>query len=79
MKGMQLGLSRFRLLSPMSSSIMIFVLGIPNQGLQWWKSREIGKGSLSTILEFIGIVPQSLDVGSNKNPSIPSQGSHTSH
>ena len=57
MKGTQLNLSPFGFLSPTSSSIMIFVLGMPNRGLQWWKSREIGRGSLSAILEFVGIVP----------------------
>ena len=44
----------------MSSSIVIFVLGMPNQGVKWWKSKEIGRGWLGDIQEFFGVLPQSL-------------------
>jgi hypothetical protein len=45
----QIGLSWFGLLSPISNSIVIFVLGMPNKGLQWWKLKEIGRGWLGDI------------------------------
>jgi len=92
-KGTQLDLSRFGLLSLLSNSTVIFVLGVPNRGLQWWKSIEIGKGSLSATLEFVGVLPRSLGVGPNRfSPSslswvrsfllefgsVPSKGSYAS-
>jgi hypothetical protein len=29
-------------------------------GLQWWKLKDIGRGSLGAIIEFVGILPRSL-------------------
>ena len=36
------------------------MLGMPNQGLQWCKSKEIGRKWLSGIQEFFGVLPRSL-------------------
>jgi hypothetical protein len=51
-------LSWFRLLSPTSSSIVIFMLRNAHWGLQRWKSREFGRGSVGAILVFLGVFPQ---------------------
>jgi hypothetical protein len=53
-KGTQLDLSWFRLLSPTSSNIVIFVLGMPNRGYNGGnRERLVG----DAILEFVDVLP----------------------
>ena len=63
-EGTQLDLSWFRLLSPTSSSIVIFMLRMPNLRVtNGGKSREIGRGPLGAILELFDVLPRTLGTG----------------